>query len=129
MSFENKIYKKGDYIYKDVEKRVATRADFFMDIYYPMINSESVYEVYQVEGPLMRTINISKDGVLIESKISLSVGDFLNFTLKVEENPSFWCLVEVKRLLVKESLYYLGCEFISLNMNQINMIDEYIQKS
>lgn len=128
MRYRNRVFKEGDYVYINTERRVAPRSEFYMDIYYPMINSQSVYEIYKTEGPLMRTINISKTGVLIESKIPLQVEDFINFTLKVEDSPSFWCLVTVKRIIVKESLYYLGCEFISLSMDQINIIDQYIKK-
>lgn len=128
MRYKNKVFKEGSYIYKNTERRSASRAEFYMDIYYPVINSQSVYDIYKTEAPLMRTINISKTGILIESKIPLQIGDFINFTLKIKDKPSFWCLVVVKRIIVKESLYYLGCEFISLSMNEITIIDQYIKK-
>lgn len=126
MTFKNTVYKNGDYIYKSSEKRFANRAEFYTDIYYPTVNNRSVYEQYKVEGPIMRTINLSKTGILIESKMALQIGDFINFTLKIEDNPSFWCLLEVKRIIIKEFFYYLGCEFISLDMNQINIIGRYV---
>lgn len=126
MIFKNTVYKNGDYIYKSSEKRFANRAEFYADIYYPAVNNRSIYEQYKFEGPIMRTINLSKTGILIESKIALQIGDFINFTLKIEDNPSFWCLTEVKRIIIKESFYYIGCEFISLDMNQINIIERYV---
>ncbi|MBI6871463.1 PilZ domain-containing protein [Clostridium aciditolerans] len=123
---KNIVHKNGDYIYKSSEKRFANRSEFYADIYYPTVNNKSVYEQYKFEGPIMRTINLSKTGILIESKIALQVGDFINFTLKIGDNPSFWYLAEVKRITIKESFYYIGCEFISLDMNQINIIERYV---
>lgn len=126
MILKNTVYKNGDYIYKSSEKRLTNRVEFYTDIYYPTVNNRSVYEQYKFEGSIMRTINLSKTGILIESKIAIQIGDFINFTLKIGNNPSFWCLAEVKRITIKESFYYIGCEFISLDMNQINIIEKYV---
>ncbi|MDW8800368.1 PilZ domain-containing protein [Clostridium sp. A1-XYC3] len=125
MSSKSSIHKKGQYIYKPLDKKQYGTVEFIMDIYYPRINNKSVKVEEDVQQAVMRATSISSETILIESRIPLVQGDFINFTLTIGANPSFWCLAKVKNVEQKNSRYHADCEFISLNMNQINLIKNY----
>ncbi|MGE5628806.1 MAG: PilZ domain-containing protein [Solirubrobacterales bacterium] len=129
MSDNFKIYKNGEYVYINRGKRFGERVELNLDIFYPIVNNESIHEKYKNDEAFLRIINISKSGVLLWSKIPLQVGDYVNFLVKIEDNPSFWCLVLVKRIEVKENAFYAGCEFYSLGMNEINQINKFVEKT
>ncbi|WP_164509062.1 PilZ domain-containing protein [Clostridium rectalis] len=123
------IYKNGQYVYKVIEKRYGKRAKFDLDIYYPRINDKSIYKVYKSSDPIMKGINISSTGILLLSKAFAKVGDFISFSMKIGDRPSFWCMAEVKWVSESNSYYLLGCEFFSLTMGQINIIKEYVKNN
>lgn len=112
----------------DGDKRFKKRVDYNLDIYYPRINNKSVYEEYGTDEPLMEIINISETGVSFKSRIPLVAGDFINFTLTIEDNPSFWCLAQVKWVKMVNDLYHAGCEFFTLTWEQKNIIKDYVNR-
>lgn len=129
MSDNFKIYKKGEYVYINRGKRFGERVELNLDIYYPRVNNISIHEQYQTDEAFMRILNISKSGVLLWSKVPLKIGDYVNFLVQIEENPSFWCLVLVKRIDLKDNAYLAGCEFYSLKMEEINQINDFVDKT
>ncbi|KAJ53519.1 hypothetical protein CTM_02059 [Clostridium tetanomorphum DSM 665] len=123
------IYKKGEYIYKINEKRSRKRAQFDLDIHYPRINDKSMYIKYETDEPLMKGINISSTGILLLSKVPVKTGDFISFSMRIGDYPSFWCLCEAKWVNSNVNNCLVGCEFFSLTMQQINTIKEYVENS
>jgi len=123
------IYKKGQYIYITPEKRHGERASFNLDIHYPRINDESLYEKYKSNKALMKGINISSTGISLLSKVPVKLGDFISFSMRIGNYPSFWCLCEAKWINHMNEHYLVGCEFFSLTMEQINIIKDYVKKS
>ncbi|MCM8711668.1 PilZ domain-containing protein [Clostridium sp. SYSU_GA19001] len=110
------------------DKRFKKRVNYNLDIHYPRVNNKSVYKDYTTDKPLMEVINISETGICFKSRVPLTEGDFVNFTLTLEDNPSFWCLAEVKWVKKEDELYYSGCEFFTLTWEQKNIIKNFVNK-
>ncbi|HEY5562866.1 MAG TPA: PilZ domain-containing protein [Clostridiaceae bacterium] len=110
------------------EKRFTDRIDFNLEIFYPCINNVSVYRDFNVEGPLLKAVNLSKTGVCFIGKIPMKVGDFLSFMLKIEDNPTFWCLSEVKWVRNENDKYLVGCQFYLLDRERLKAIVDYTDK-
>lgn len=108
-----------------LNKRFKERKDFTLDIYYPCVNNESVYTKYNNLEPLLKAINISETGICFVSRISLKEGDFISFLNKIGNNPSFWCLSQVRWVRDFEKLQIVGCEFFLLNQNQVEKIRSF----
>lgn len=108
------------------DNRFATRKNLNLEIYYPIVNNESIHEKYNYQGVAMYAVNISTLGICLKSKFPLKVGDILNFTLKLLDNPSFWCMTEVKWIKNVEDEYLVGCEFYILKDEQINVIRDFV---
>lgn len=100
-----------------------------MDVMYPRINDESVYERYGSNDTLLKACNISEYGICFKSVIPLKKGDFINFSLVLPDKPSMWCLAVVRWISLNDEYYVAGCEFVSLTLNQINNIKEYIKNN
>lgn len=127
MALFSKSHLNGNKEYKyEEEKRCFTRIKFDLEVLYPRINNESIHEKYGLEGAVLKAINISETGICFKSVLKLNEGDFLNFSLKLKEGPSFWCLARVKWLNFDDNTYIVGCEFISLTLQQINDIREFV---
>lgn len=124
-----KMYKDGKYVFISKGKRYGERVELNLDIYYPRVNNVSIHEQYGDKDPLMKIVNISKAGVMLLSKAQLKVDDFVNFLIKIEENPSFWCMLQVKWVKIVDKHYQAGCEFYSLKMEEINQINDFVEKS
>lgn len=110
------------------EKRYTDRKGFDLEIFYPCINNVSIYRDYNVEGPLLRAVNISKTGVCFVSKAKIKVDDFLSFMLKIEENPTFWCLSQVKWVKAEKDTYIIGCQFYLLDRENLKAVSDYADK-
>lgn len=108
------------------DNRFSVRRDLNLEIYYPIVNNESLHEKFKFQGVAMYAINISTLGVSIKSKFPLKLGDILNFTLKFSENPSFWCMAEVKWVKNVDDYFLAGCEFHILNDEQIKIIRDFV---
>lgn len=111
-----------------MDKRKSKRVKFNFDVYYPHVNNKWESENNGLEGPVIETVNISDSGICFISKVSLSVGDFVSFLIRIGENPSFPCLGEVKWIEPKDNNFLVGCQFYTLNSNQVEIIREYIEK-
>lgn len=127
MSYSNSKSKdknndEGEENYKNNDKKRKIN----IDIYYPRVNDESIYEKYKSEEPIMTIINMSSESITILSKFFLEIGDFINFSLTLGDYPSFWCLCEVKNIKFQDEYCEVECELYSLTMEQINKIKEYI---
>ncbi len=46
----------------------------------------------------MEVVDISKFGVRLKTKMELKEDDFINFSLRLSEKPSFWCMAIVRRI-------------------------------
>jgi hypothetical protein len=114
--------------FSESEKRYTNRLDFNLEIFYPCINNVSVYRDYNVEGPLLNAVNLSKTGICFIGKIPMKVGDFLSFMLKIEDNPTFWCLSEVKWVKKEDDKYLIGCQFYLLDRERLKAIVDYTNK-
>lgn len=110
------------------EKRVDERVDFDLEVYYPIINNDSVYKNYDLNTPLLHAINLSESGICFKSRIPLKKGDVISFLLKVEENPSCWCFSEVKWVAYNDKQYIAGCIFYLMSYENIVKIREYVRK-
>lgn len=110
----------------DANKRFKKRVEHSSDLYYPQVNNESIYKKYGTDGPLLETINLSEGGISFKGKVSLKVGDIINFTLSIKDNPSFWCTAVVKWVKNDNGVYSTGCEFLALTQDQLNCIREYV---
>lgn len=119
--YDNRTYKF------ESEKRQKRRIKFSLEILYPRLNDESVHEKYGTDDSVLQAVNLSEHGICFKSKIKISVGDFINFSLKVADNPSFWCMAVVKWVNIDDNSYVAGCEFISQTLVQIQAIREYVQ--
>lgn len=108
------------------EKRIKKRAEYNQELYYPRVNDNSVYQKYGTKEPIMEAVNISETGVSFKSRIPLIEGDFLNFALTIENNPSFWCLAEVKWVRELDHEYLVGCEFYTLSQEHVDLIKSYV---
>nr|WP_243157352.1 PilZ domain-containing protein [Clostridium botulinum] len=95
-------------------------------IYYPRVNNKSIYENYGEDLAKMEVIDISKFGVKLRTKIKLKEDDFINFSLRLSEKPSFWCMAIVRRVEKYEDYFIIGCEFLSLTLEQMRDIEKYI---
>lgn len=120
--YENRIYKY------EHEKRQKQRIKFSLKILYPRLNDESIYEKYGKDDSVLQAVDLSEHGICFKSKIKLNVGDFINFSLRIGNNPSFWCMAVVKHVNFDDNAYVSGCEFISQTLVQIQAIREYIQE-
>ena len=109
--------------------RIDPRANFGIEIFYPRLNNESVYEDYDTTKPLLKATNISESGICFISRLPANPGDFMSFMLKVEDNPSFWCLCEVRWIEQKDDQYMLGCKFFLLSELYLKIIREYVKKN
>lgn len=127
LTSESNFY--DDRIYKyESEKRQKQRIKFLVEILYPRLNDESLYEKYGTDDSVLQAVNLSEHGICFKSKIKLKVGDFINFSLRVGNNPSFWCMAVVKWVNIDDNSYVAGCEFISQTLVQIQAIREYVQE-
>lgn len=130
MSLVSKSNLNGGKVYKyKSEKRFLKRVKFEMDVMYPRINDESVYEKYGGNDTLLKACNISEYGICFKSVIPLKKGDFINFSLALPDKLSMWCLAVVRWINLNDEFYVAGCEFVSLTLNQINNIKEYIKNN
>ena len=113
----------------ETQKRYNLRVNYRIDIFYPIINNVSIYKNYDRSNPLLTTINISESGICFSSKVSIKVGDFISFMLKIGDNPSFWCLCEAKWVENIEAHDYVGCRFYLLSDTYIKIIKDYVNNS
>lgn len=104
------------------------RVKFELQIFYPRLNNKSINYGNDDKTPILKAVNISETGICFKSKISMKKGDFLNFLMKVGETPSFWCLSIVRWVAIDDSYFFYGLEFLSLSMNQILCIRNYIEE-
>lgn len=111
----------------DVQKRYDQRVSYRIDIFYPIINNVSIYKNYDNNTPLMTTVNISESGICFNSRVSVKVGDFISFMVKIGDNPSFWCLSEAKWVENEIGHDYVGCRFFLLSDTYINVIKDYVK--
>jgi hypothetical protein len=111
------------------QKRYDLRVSYRIDIFYPIINNISIYKNYDNSVPLMTTVNISESGLCFYTNLSIKVGDFISFMLKIGDNPSFWCLCEVKWIENKLAHDYVGCKFYLLSDSYIKIIRDYVNNS
>ncbi len=112
-----------------LEKRDNKRKNFFQDIYYPCINNQSVHKNYSDKYPIISLLDISESGMRLSSLAPVNVGDFISFLIKVGDNPSFWCLCQVKWVNCIGNNYLAGCQFFILTKDQRGYIREYIEKN
>lgn len=119
-------YNNRKYKY-EYEKRMKKRVKFELQIFYPRLNDKSINYGNNEKTPILKAINISETGICFKSNISMKKGDFLNFLMKIEDNPSFWCLSIVRWVAIDDSHFIYGLEFISLSMQQILYIRSYIE--
>ncbi|MGO5075167.1 PilZ domain-containing protein [Clostridium sporogenes] len=127
MRKKQNIYKSSEYIYiKDDEKRKAKRKECNIYIHYPRVNNKSIYENYGEDLAKMEVVDISKFGVKLKTKIELKEYDFINFSLRLSEKPSFWCMAIVRRIKTYEGYFIVGCEFLSLTLEQMRDIEKYV---
>lgn len=119
---------KGNFINNNsYEKRKYIRVDFKQELYYPLVNNESIYKNFDGRRPILSAINISETGICFKSIVKLNEGDFISFLMKVGNKPSFWCLCQVKWVRNhQDNIFLLGCEFYLLSLNQLSNIREYI---
>ncbi|WP_010239269.1 PilZ domain-containing protein [Clostridium arbusti] len=123
----NNTYNNRRYKY-EYEKRMKKRVKFELQIFYPRLNNKSINYGNDDKTPILKAVNISETGICFKSKISMKKGDFLNFLMKVGETPSFWCLSIVRWVAIDDSYFFYGLEFLSLSMNQILCIRNYIEE-
>jgi hypothetical protein len=107
-------------------KRFKKRVEHNSDLYYPQVNNESVFIKYGTNQPLLETTNISESGISFTGRVPLKAGDLINFTLCIQDKPSFWCSAVVKWVKNNNDIYDTGCEFIALTQDQINYIKNYV---
>lgn len=112
------------------EKRIDSRVAYGIEIFYPMINNESLREKYEINNePIMKALNISESGICFSSLAPANVGDFIYFMLQIEDNPSFWCFCEVKWVQKSdEDNYLLGCRFYLLSDEYLKIVKKYVSK-
>ncbi|KHD35595.1 hypothetical protein NL50_12640 [Clostridium acetobutylicum] len=122
ISDRHKFYK-----YK-TEKRGKSRKRIDLEISYPRINDESVYEKYKDREPILKSVNISESGICFKSRMLLRSGDFVSFLLNIERKPSFWCLSVVRWTGCNDNSYVIGCEFVSLTLQQIKTIRNFVDE-
>lgn len=126
LTSKSNLYDDRTYKYES-EKRQKQRVKFLVEILYPRLNDESIYEKYGTDESVLQAVNLSEHGICFKSKMKLKVGDFINFSLRVGNNPSFWCMAVVKWVNIDDDSYVAGCEFISQTLVQIQAIREYVQ--
>ncbi|MBC8062475.1 MAG: PilZ domain-containing protein [Clostridiaceae bacterium] len=111
----------------EAQKRYDLRVSYRIEIFYPIINNVSIYKNYDRSTPLMTTVNISESGICFNTRLPIKVGDFISFMLQIGDNPSFWCLCEVKWVENKVAYDYVGCRFYLLSDTYINIIKDYVK--
>lgn len=123
------IYNKKIYNYTKEKRYGLPRIPFSLDVYYPRVNNKSVSTNLNSENdfPIMKAINLSENGICFISKIHIQTGDFINFLIKIEDAPSFSCTAEVRWVGFDDHNYLLGCRLISLSLDQIHIIRDYIK--
>lgn len=112
----------------NIDKRHGKRAKYDLKLYYPRVNNDSIYNKYNLGSPILETIDISETGISFISRAELKEDDFISFLLTIENNPSFWCMAEVKWIQKIEGFFKVGCQFYCLNEDQIKYIREYVSK-
>lgn len=128
MKSKSRIYKNKESSYK-VEKRKYKRSEFSQAIYYPRVNYKSFDNNNKENIPVFKVLNIGQGGVAVDSAVLLQKGDVLNFLIKIEDNPSFQCMGIVKWIGFDDDRFIAGCEFMMLNMKQIQSIKDYVNFS
>jgi hypothetical protein len=112
----------------NVDKRHGKRVRYDLKLFYPRVNNRSIYTKYNLESPIMETIDISETGISFISRAELNKDDFISFLITIGDNASFWCMAEVKWSEKIEGLFKVGCQFYCLEEKQINLIRNYVSK-
>lgn len=118
-----------DKIDKTINKRRSPRAQYVADVYYPHVNNKWESENQDPNTPVIKTLNISDSGMSFLSKVAIKVGDFISFFIKIEDNPSFQCLGEVKWVEAEQENFVVGCQFYTITDDQLSVIRKYVEKS
>lgn len=109
--------------------RKSPRAKYEVDIYYPHLNNKRESENHDPNTPVLKTTNISDSGISFLSRVSMQIGDFISFLIRIEENPSFQCLGEVRWVTPEGENFLVGCKFYTISEEQENVIRNYVNKS
>lgn len=109
--------------------RKDPRAKYEVNIYYPHINNKKESENFDPNTPVLKTLNISESGISFVSKVEIKVGDFVSFLIKIEGNPSFQCLGEVRWVNKNQENFIVGCQFYTVKDEYIEMIRDYVNRS
>lgn len=128
MAYESISLSGKKYTYSKI-KRSENRVPFDLEVFYPNVNNNIDKVNLDVNKPVLKAVNISYSGIGFKSSKRLKMGDFISFLLKIENNPSFPALVEVKWVGISDEAYYIGCKFIKLEWYQIKQIKAYVHKN
>lgn len=112
----------------NMDKRHGKRARYDLKLFYPRVNNNSIYTKYNLQSPILETIDISETGISFISRAELNKDDFISFLLTIEDKASFWCMAEVKWRERIEGFFKVGCQFYCLEASQIDLIRSYVKK-
>lgn len=100
-----------------------------IDIFYPTINNNKIWETCNIEGPILKIVQISGDSVILVSKVPLQSQDFIAFLFKVGSYPFIDCLVGVDTVVEKCGQYVASCKFYLLSDEHKQMICSFVEES
>nr|WP_256372278.1 PilZ domain-containing protein [Caloramator sp. E03] len=110
-----------------VERRRYERADMDCEILYPTLMYNGEQRTFKEEGHLF-VLNVSETGICLQSNFYIPVQSFLSFYFRVEDNIPFKAMVKINWSKVDNGIYTSGGEFISLNLNDIHILRDYVNK-
>lgn len=122
---KSKVYKISEVVI--VENLNNKIANIILDIYYPRINNVSIYENISIDGPIMQIVKIAKNGIVLLSKVKVSIEDFITFDVKLGEGPSFPVMVNLIYVKYGKNLYLAKGEFISPSEALITAVEEFLK--
>lgn len=106
-------------------QRNYARVPFNLELYFPQINGKSTADGNK-DIPIIKGIEISVGGIGFRSRIHMEIGDYIEFLMQIENNPSFTCMAVVKWTGYDDETLLVGTEFFCLSMEQINQIKNYV---
>lgn len=120
-----------NYIGGDImdEKRKYERAGFDCKILYPTIIYKDSKKTFG-EDILLYTCDISESGISLHSHFYIPNDSFIYFYLRIPDNLPFRVLIKVCwNKILGNNEYLCGGEFISLSMDEIYILREYVMST
>lgn len=101
---------------------------FNLEVFYPRINSTSIIDKCDKNKPLLKAIGLSKHEIYFISEMYIKEGNFLEFSMQVENGYSFNCTTVVKAAKIHDNGFLVCCEFILVSSFNMKLIEQFVEQ-